>query len=406
MTQYPRALLPTLQTDLEIYPVVLLMGARQVGKTTLAREIAQKRGFGYATLDDSGVRRQAIDDPEGLVASLGDNGGVIDEVQRAPEVLLAIKAVVDRDNRPGRYLLTGSNQPAIGRAVGDSLLGRAAYRTLRPLTMSELRLADAHAGWSFLFSHDNKSTLTELSRRADTSGALDWREVAATGGFPRAVAAPPTHRAWQLDDYVTAFVRRDVPALLGINDVERFETFFRLIAAQTGQELNASRLSSDLGANVKTITRWLHTLERSYMIELLPSYSRNSGSRAIKKPKLFIVDVALALVAARETTATGFHFENLVVSDAAVWRDGAPGRAWYHWRIGTGQEVDLVLEENQRLLPVEMKVTSNVTFSDARHIRSFIERHPNAAHGVVISNDPDIRMLANDIIAAPWWSVL
>ncbi|MBC8144869.1 MAG: ATP-binding protein, partial [bacterium] len=332
--------------------------------------------------------------------------GVIDEVQRAPDLLLAIKSVVDKDNTPGRYLITGSNQPHVGRAVGDSLIGRAAYRTLRPLTLSEMRFEELHAGWSFLISSSTSDALLELERRAARSGPLEWKDIVATGGYPRAVATDPAHRTRMLEDYVTAFVQRDVRAVLGIEDVNRFENFFRLLAARTGQELNANGLGGELGVQAKTIQRWIDALTRSYMIDGVPVYSRNSGQRVIKASKVFFVDAALAIAAARETNASGFHLENLVVSDVGVWRDAAPGRAWYHWRLRSGQEVDLVLEENNALLPVEVKTTPSINWSDARHLRTFIDRHANAQRGVLLSNDPEIRELGPDVIAAPWWAVL
>ena len=166
------------------------MGARQVGKSTLCQQIARDRGWQLRTLDDRDVLQQVTEDPAGLLEELGDEGSFIDEVQRAPGLMLAIKAVVDQDQRHGRYLVSGSNQPRIRGAVGDSLLGRAAYRTLRPLTISELRLSDEHPGWSFLFQEDEGAVLRELERRATESGALDWATATATGGFPRAVAAP------------------------------------------------------------------------------------------------------------------------------------------------------------------------------------------------------------------------
>ena len=135
-THYPRVILPQLSADLRLYPVVAVMGARQVGKSTICLEIAEAQGFARRTLDDRDVREQAIADPEGFLADLGDGGAFIDEVQRAPDLMLAIKAVVDRDGRMGQYLVSGSNQPKVGQSVSDSLVGRATYRTLRPLTLS------------------------------------------------------------------------------------------------------------------------------------------------------------------------------------------------------------------------------------------------------------------------------
>lgn len=403
---YPRSLARALERELTLYPVVVVMGARQVGKSTLCREIAEERGFAWRTLDDSDVRRQALDDPEGLLAELGDGGAFIDEVQRAPGLLLALKAVVDRDQRPGRYLLSGSNQPNMRGAVGDSLLGRAAYRTLRPLTLSELRLTEEHPGWSFLFGDDERDVLRELELRAELSGALSWRDIVATGGFPRAVAAPPEQRMRLLNDYVEVFASRDIREVIGIDSSDRFESFLRLVAAHTGQPLNVAGMAADLGTPVTTMRRWTDALVRSYLIELLPPYSRNAGQRVIKASKLILVDSALALAAARETNPTGFHLETLVAIDLAVWRDQAPGRGLHHWRLSAGQEVDFILEETGRLLPVEIKAATHVATGDARHLRKFRELHPSARRGIVLSGDPVIRMFAPGIIAAPWWAVV
>lgn len=382
------------------------MGARQVGKSTLCREIADAHGLAYRTLDDRDVLVQANDDPEGLLDDLGDGGAFIDEVQRAPGLFLAIKAVVDREQRSGRYLLSGSNQPNVSNAVGDSLLGRAAYRTLRPLTLSELRFDEEHPGWDFLFGEIESDVLAELERRAAASGALDWRDVAQTGGFPRAVAAHPEHRRRLLNDYVEVFASRDIREVLAIESSARFEQFLRLVAARTGQELNAYGLSIDLGTPVTTVRRWIEALTRSYLIELVQPYSRNAGQRVIKSPKLFMVDAGLALAAARETYPSGFHLENLVATDLGVWKDGAPGRGVYHWRLASGQEVDFVLELNGALLPVEIKASAGVGKSDARHLDTFRDRHVGVSRGLLLSCDPEIRVIKPGIIAAPWWAVL
>ena len=215
-THYPRVILPQLSADLRLYPVVAVMGARQVGKSTICLEIAEAQGFARRTLDDRDVREQAIADPEGFLADLGDGGAFIDEVQRAPDLMLAIKAVVDRDGRMGQYLVSGSNQPKVGQSVSDSLVGRATYRTLRPLTLSELRFDEELRGWSFLFGPDEAAVIAELERRAASSGPLDWQAVVRTGGFPRAVAAPADQRLRVLDDYVEIFSRRDILEILEV----------------------------------------------------------------------------------------------------------------------------------------------------------------------------------------------
>lgn len=403
---YPRVIQPQLSADLRLYPVVAVMGARQVGKSTLCQEIAEAQGFARRTLDERDVREQAIADPEGFLADLGDHGAFIDEVQRAPDLLLAIKAVVDRVGRSGQYLLSGSNQPKVGQSVSDSLVGRATYRTLRPLTLSELRFDEEHRGWSFLFGSGEAAVIAELEQRAASSGSLDWQSVATTGGFPRAVAAPPDQRLRVLDDYVEIFSRRDILEILEVESAPRLEAFVRLTAARTGREINVSGLSNDLGTPVTTIRRWLQALQRSYLIELIPPYSRNSGQRVIKSPKLYSVDAALALAASRETAPTGFHLETLVAGDLLVWRDGSPTRDLHHWRLSSGQEVDFVLEENAQLLPIEVKASNGVGVDEARHLLTFRERHANTPRAVLVSCDPQIRVIRPGILACPWWAVL
>ncbi len=405
-THYPRVIQPQLNADLNLYPVVAVMGARQVGKSTLCQEIAAAQGFARRTLDDRDVREQAIADPSGFLADLGDQGAFIDEVQRAPDLMLAIKAVVDRDGRNGRYLVSGSNQPKVGQSVSDSLVGRATYRTLRPLTLSELRFDEELRGWSFLFGADEAAVIAELERRAASSGPLDWQPVARTGGFPRAVAAPPDQRLRLLDDYVEIFSRRDFLEILEVESAPRLEAFMRLTAARTGQEVNVSGLSNDLGTPVTTIRRWLAALQRSYLIQLIPPYSRNSGQRVIKAPKLYSVDAALALAASRETAPAGFHLETLIASDLLVWRDDSPTRDLHHWRLSSGQEVDFILEENGQLLPVEVKASNAVRADEARHLVTFRERHANTPRAVLLSCDPHIRVIRPGILACPWWAVM
>lgn len=404
--RYPRSLKQTLIADMGLYPVVAVMGARQVGKSTLCLELAEALGLARRTLDDRDVRQQALEDPEGLLADLGDQGAFIDEVQRAPDLMLAIKAIVDREQRVGRYLLSGSNQPRIGHAVSDSLLGRATYRTLRPLTLSELRFDETHPGWSFLFTRDEGAVVSELERRATSSGSLDWRDVVKTGGFPRALAAPPNQRLRILDDYVEVFSNRDIRDLIAVESPLRLEAFVRLTAARTGRELNASRLSSDLGVPVSTIRRWLEALKRSYLIESVPAFSRNASARVIRSPKIFSVDSALAFAASRDIEPTGFHLETLVASDLHVWKEGGPSRDLHHWRQASGQEVDFVLEMEGELVPVEVKAATSVGVSEARHLRAFREQYANSPRGVLLSCDPQIRTIAGGIIACPWWSVM
>lgn len=403
---YPRVLQTPIERDLQLYPVVVLVGARQVGKSTLGREIADRVGMAYRTLDDRDVLDQARTDPAGLLADLGSDGAFIDEVQRAPGLFLAVKAVVDRNQRHGQYLLSGSAQPQIRGGVGDSLVGRAAYRVMRPLTLGELRLSEDHAGWSFLLGDDEPAVLTELRRRSEESGELDWQDSVQTGGFPRVVATAPEERLRLLDEYVRVFATRDIREILDLAAPDQFEQFMRLLASRTGQPRNVHGMGLDLQLPPTTLRRWMSALQESFLIEQIPSYSRNAGHRVTKAAKVYMVDAALAIAAAREQTPTGFHLENLVATDLLVWVGMAPSRALYHWRLASGQEVDFVLEESGRLLPVEVKVGSRVGTGDTRHLRKFMSLYPAAQRAVLLSSDPDIRSIAPGVIAAPWWAVL
>lgn len=167
-----------------------------------------------------------------------------------------------------------------------------------------------------------------------------------------------------------------------------------------------SGLSNNLGISITTVRRWLETLRRSYLIELIPPYSRNSGQRVIKSPKIYSVDSALAIAVARDTDPTGFHFEALVAHGLLVWRDGWPTRDLYHWRLSPGQEVDFILEEHGQLLPVEVKTGDAVGESEARHLAAFRDRYPNTPRSVLLSCDQRIRVLRPRIIACPWWAVM
>jgi len=403
--KYPRALEEKLNRDLAVYPIVAVMGARQVGKSTLCRKIAEKRDLSICTLDDSDYLRKAIETPEILLDELGARA-FIDEAQRAPGLFLAIKTLVDIDQKPGAYLLSGSNQPKLSGKIGDSLLGRAAYRTMRPLTLSELRFNDLHPGWSFLFATDDAEVLAELEARAASSGKLEWRDVVHMGGFPRALAAPEDYRAQILNDYIKIFTDRDIREVVSVESPERFERFFRLICAWTGQELNAAAISRDLGIPVNTVRRWVDALERSFLVETIQPYSRNASQRVIKAPKVYVVDSALALVGAQEVEPTGFHLETLVCLDLLQWRDETPNRSIFHWRLAGGQEVDFILQENQQLIPVEVKATTEIDRSDTKHLRTFRERHPNTPRGILLTCDPQIQQLEGGIIAAPWWAVI
>jgi uncharacterized protein len=405
-TPYPRLLRARIERDLGLYPAVAIMGARQVGKTTLAREIGTAAGMAYCSLDDQDMRARAVEDPAGLIADMSPNGAVFDEVQRAPDLLLALKAVVDREQRNGRFLLTGSNQPRVKQHVAESLVGRAAYRTLRPLTIGEQRMEERRDAWSWFFDLDDENLTSQLGESAKLAGPLNWVQATAAGGMPRALSVPAVDRPQVLDDYLTTFARRDIRELVETESPEQMEQFMRLVATRTGMELNRSAIGTSLGLKTNRVQRWIDAMERSYLITQVAPFSRNATSRVIKRPKLIMVDPALAMAGGGETKPSGNHFETLVANDLLVWSDLATGRRLHFWRIPSGPEVDFVVCQDEQVMPLEVKGSDSVGRNDARHLARFLDDHAEAHRGVLMSSDPEIRWIRERIIAVPWWSVL
>lgn len=403
---YPRHLLAAVRRDLDRYPAVALMGARQVGKTTLVRDLGRERGLAYCTLDDRETRTRALEDPEGLLAEVAGTGAVFDEVQRAPDLLLAVKEVVDREQRLGQFILTGSNQPRVASGVADSLQGRVAYRTLRPLTLREQRYEETPARWSWFFDLKEAELSDRLNEAQALSGPLEWAAITATGGMPRALAAPREAQSDILAQYLQTFAQRDAREVLGSELPDQFEQFVRLAAARTGQELNASNLARDLGVAPNTVQRWVGALKQCYLATTVPAYSRNATVRIIKAPKLFLVDSGLAFVGSGESAPTGWHFEALILNDLHTWQDEEPGRHLSHWRKQSGPEVDFILHQGNRTVAVEVKTAEHVDRHDVRHLALFLREHEETVGGVLLSADPEIRMIGERIVAAPWWAVL
>jgi hypothetical protein len=398
---------PLIHNSLEIFPAVAVMGARQTGKSTLVRAIAQERGMAYHTLDDNALLQEAQEDPTGFIREIGAEPCVLDEVQRAPKLWLALKAEIDRNGTTGRFLITGSSQAKIEQGVGDALLGRAEFRTLRPLTLGEQSLAARHGHWSTLFTTPAARLGVEIEALVAAATPFDWPTVTAAGGMPRAAAQESSARRKLLNAYVEAFVRRDVREVLGVEDVDRFERFFRILAANTGRVLDQTAIARDVvGVSARTISRWIEALDRAYMLTRIPAYSMNANSRLIKSPKLFLVDSALAMAAAQELDPSGLHFETMIANDILCWATAAPYRSVSHWRTSNGQEVDFVLTEEDTSIALEIKGTASPSASDTRHLAAFLEAHPEVQSAFLLSSSPEIKQWKPNVFGVPWWAAV
>ncbi|GLH65644.1 ATP-binding protein [Geothrix edaphica] len=354
-------------------PVVFLAGARQTGKSTLVRCLGPESG--YRTLDDLGVLAAAQADPEGFIGTLGDRT-ILDEVQRAPDLLLPIKASVDRDRRPGRFILTGSANVLALPKVADSLAGRMEVLTLWPLAQAEL---DAHPpGFvdACFSGHPERLQISGITR-----GEL-FRRI-ATGGYPEAVARKASRdRARWFDAYLDTLIQRDVRDLAAIEGLAQLPRLLQTVAARSGSPLNVADLGRTLGLGQVTLRRYLTLFQTLFLLVELPPWFENLGKRLAKTPKMYLNDAGLLghllgvdLEALQDAPTLGAMVETFAVMElvkSAPWSETRP--ALFHVRTSAGQEVDVVLEDRRRrLVGIEVKASATVGASDFKGLRLFQE---------------------------------
>src|SRR5271156_494477 len=405
MNTLPRLVNTALSDRLRVMPAVVVTGARQTGKSTLAEQLVpgERR---YATLDDLDVLDAARRDPEALV---GGSGAItLDEVQRAPELLRAVKRAIDRDRKAGRFLLTGSANLLLMRQVSESLAGRASYLTLWPMTRREQRGLGRCGLWDKLHKTPDAEWREMLAGEKDS--AEDWRMLARRGGFPTPaldLATAADRRIW-FDGYVRTYLERDLQDLASIGTLPDFRRLMRAACLRMGQLVNQTELGRDVALPQPTVHRWLNLLETSYLLVRLPAYAVNRTKRLIKAPKIYWGDTGLAMHLAETEEPGGAHLENLVLHDLLVWRDARIDRAELgYWRTSIGEEVDFVIEAGGKLLPIEVKSTARPRLSDAAHLRTFrAEYGKKARAGLLLHTGSTLEWLAPDVLAAPWGKVL
>ena len=405
MKTLPRLVGTALSERLRVMPAVVVTGARQTGKSTLAEHLVPGARR-YATLDDLDVLDAAQRDPEVLVG--GPGPVTLDEVQRAPELLRAVKRAIDRDRKPGRFLLTGSANLLLMRQVSESLAGRASYLTLWPMTRREQRGLGRCGLWDELHNTPDAEWREILAGEKDT--AEDWRMLARRGGFPTPALDLTTaadRRIW-FDGYVRTYLERDLQDLASISTLPDFRRLMRAACLRMGQLVNQTELGRDVALPQPTVHRWLNLLETSYLLVRLPAYAVNRTKRLIKAPKIYWGDTGLALHLAEAEEPDGAHLENLVLHDLLAWRDARIERAELgYWRTSIGEEVDFVIEAGGKLLPIEVKSTTRPRLADATHLRTFrTEYGKKARAGLLLHTGNALEWLAPDVLAAPWWKIL
>lgn len=404
MDTLPRHLAAPLQQRLDAMPAVVLTGARQTGKSTLVRALADARQ--YWSLDDLDVRDAARRDPDQLLG--GEAPVTLDEVQREPELVHGIKRAIDRRRVRGRYLLTGSANLLLMKGVSESLAGRAAYLTLWPMTRREQLGLGTCGAWDGLLAMRESDWPAFLE--AQEAPAEDWTDLARRGGFPTPALELETteERAIWFDGYARTYLERDLQDLASIASLPDFRRFMRATCLRLGQLVNQTEIGRDVSLPQATMHRWLNLLETSHLLVRLPAYAVNRTKRLIKAPKAYWADTGLALHLGQQPMPQGAHLENIVLHDLLAWREGRRDRPEIaYWRTASGEEVDLVIEAGDRLLPIEVKAGARPRLADAAHLRSFRAEYGKRTHaGLLLHTGDTIEWLAPDVLAMPWWRVV
>jgi predicted AAA+ superfamily ATPase len=400
----PRLLTASVQRALKAMPVVVVTGARQTGKSTLVRHLLGPRE--YLTLDDIEIQARAEREPDALVHRPGPL--TLDEVQRTPALLHAIKKAVDERRSPGRFVLTGSADLLLMKRVSETLAGRAAHFTLLPMTRRE-RLGRGTAGpWSELFAAPAAKWIDVLA--ASDAPREDWRPLALSGGYPTPSheLADPEARALWFAGYTKTYLERDLRDLSAVASLVDFRRLMGALCLRIGGLVNQTEVGRDVGMPQPTVRRHLDLLEVSYQLVRVPAYAVNRTRRLIKTPKLYWSDTGLAMHLAGESEPRGPHLENLVLCDLLAWKGASPdGPSILYWRTAAGDEVDFVVESSDRVFPIEVKATSRPRLSDARSLAVFREEYgKRAGPALLVHSGDELAWLADGILACPFWRLL
>lgn len=364
-----------LHERLRVMPAVFIQGARQVGKTTLAQQlIAEGVMDAYYTLDDLATLQGAQQDPKGFVDALPERA-VLDEVQRAPQLMLPLKQRIDASRKPGMFLLTGSASPLALPQVADALVGRMGIVTLHPFSQGELE--GRREGW-LAQAFEGKFTM-----RTDLGADDLWMRV-LRGGYPQATAQPTLAQCqtW-LRSYAETLITRDVRLLTDIERVADMARLLQLLAAQAGQLLNLANLSREMGMPHSTLQRYLLLLETLMVVLRIPPWYANISQQLLKTPKVFLNDTGLALAILeigeerleQDALLRGRILENFVACELLKQASYAEATyRLYHFRTSKGREVDFVVENAQgQIIGVEVKAAATVGGDDFRSLRALAE---------------------------------
>lgn len=400
---YDRYIAPELEDALRDTPVTMLIGPRQSGKSTLAQSIVSRRDdAAYLSLDDGLVLSAARGDPAGFL-DRGERMLVIDEVQRAPDLLLEIKASVDRDRRPGRFVLTGSADVLALPHVAETLAGRMEVLRLWPLSQGEIG-GSREVFLEALLAGEPQA----LAARAEPLDRADLTRRIEAGGFPEALGRRGIRRARWFDSYLDTMLQREVRDLANVSGLTELPRLMMLLASRATGLVNYAGISRDLGMPQTTLKRYMALLEKTFLVLDVPAWFRNIGKRLVKSPKLLLTDAGLLthLLGTGEGArrAFGQALENFVLMEIVKQAGFNPARPEVlHYRTAEGLEVDAVIEpRGGPICAVEVKAAATLSPRDTRGLRGMADALGDEfGAGVILHTGRESTALAPKIWALP-----
>lgn len=404
--QLTARLLPMVQT----FPVVVVSGARQVGKSTLLR-LAFPNANDCVVLDPVIDVENARQDPDLFLDNHSTSPLLLDEIQYAPELVAAIKRRVDRDRKPGQFVLTGSQQWQVMKSLAESLAGRAVFVDLNGFSLAEM--SEMTDGDSWLAAWLTNPEVFIQAEHALMPLEHSLYETIWRGFLPDATTLPLDSIADFHEAYIKTYIERDVRLLGNITEWQTFSRFIRLAAALTAQEINYSQLGREIGVAPPTARRWLDILKATFQWFDVPAFSGNNIKRVSSKPKGFVADTGFACAAQLISSPTalaghpmlGALFETAVFAEVRKHSMMlSPKPQLYHWRSAGGAEVDLLLERDGKFFPLEIKVKSQPTRRDARGIKALRDsyRSLDIQPGLVIAPTQKLLPVSDHDYAMPW----
>lgn len=410
---YKRSLKPKLEKAFSRSRVILLNGARQVGKTTLMKEICLEKGYFYLTFDDMAILSAAKNDPKGFIAGL-QKPIILDEIQRVPELFLAIKMDVDTHQDKGRYALTGSANPLLLPKLGDSLAGRMEIFDLYPLSQGEL-----HNTTEVFIDNIFDYKFNPLSIKTKEFSKQELYKAILKGGYPEIQNYDEEDRSNWFKSYVSTILDRDVRDISNIEGLSQFPLLLKLLASRPGTLLNVADLSRSIKSSNPTIHRYLTLLQTIFFIRYQQPWHANLGKRLVKAPKTYFVDTGLLSYllginlegAMANPYLMGGVLENFVVNELIKQASWSKARvSFYHFRTSDGVEVDIVMENAAgEIIGIEVKSSSTVTTQDFKGLSYLAEELGDKfIRGIVIYTGTTSYPHSEKICALPisaLWSV-